>query len=171
MKSRDLVNEKPMLSAVILVAILGVSVSFFVWRLIPKAAKEPETMAYFYDQQTKELYAVPATSIGPLETESGLYNGMPAGVRANVYCCGPLVKDAETFIGFLEVPTEAIPEDQRPPRVELSEDNEENEVLIRRPDEQQWHVIGSTEAQAIMADVRSRCREGEQITFVLPPPE
>lgn len=170
MNPRAFLNENPVLSAVILLIVLAGCVSFLTWWMMPRPTPEPETMAYFYDLNTKELFVAPATSVGPLETESGPYRGMPAGVRANVYSCGPMVKDAVTFIGFLEVPTEAVPEDQRPPSVELSEDNEENEVLIRRPDGDQWYVIGSPEAQAIMAEVRTRCSEGEQITFVLPPP-
>jgi len=171
MSLREQLNQHSSLSTAILLVVFAFAVGFIVWWNRPQEAPEPQTMAYFYDLNTNELFVLPADTAGPAETESGPYNGMPAGVRAHVYCCGPLVKDAETFVGYLEVPTEAVPEDQRPPGLELSEESEDDDLLIRRPDGDAWHLISSPEGRKIMNDVRARCGEDENLTYVRPPPQ
>lgn len=171
MSVRDQLNQRPALSGALVVVILALVVGFILWRQWPRATAQRTTMSYFYDLNTKELFAVPASTIGPIETESGPYQGMPAGVRANVYCCGPLVKGAETFIGYLEVPTESVPEDLRPGDVDLSDDSEKNDLLIRRPDGDSWRLSSSPEGQEIMNELRTHCGKGKQLTYVLPPPQ
>ena len=171
MKSRDQLNESPVVSAAILLTILGACVIFFIWWFMPRTPEEREPMAWFYDQNTKELFTVPVATVGPIETESGPFKDMPAGVQANVYCCGPMVKDAETFIGYLEVATEDVPEALRPPGLQLSDDYEGDDLLIRRPEDDQWYVLSSPEAQEILSQMRERCEEGQQLTYARPPPE
>jgi hypothetical protein len=148
-----------------------VALLFVIWWLWPRVEHEPRQMSYFYDLNTGDLFEVPASTIGPIETESGPYKGMPAGVRAHVYCYGTFREGVESFVGYLEVPLEGVPEDQWPPGVKPDPDSEIGDYLVRRPDDDRWHNASEAEGIRIMDEVHKRCPEGERVSYVTPFPK
>ncbi|MCA9270438.1 MAG: hypothetical protein KDA41_18275, partial [Planctomycetales bacterium] len=90
---RDTLNKNPALmiagAAVLTIAALG----FVAMRVLGVAGTteevKPVMMAYYYDQNTKELFTLPTETEWQVERPSGEFEGEPAGVRAYVYACGP----------------------------------------------------------------------------------
>ena len=171
MSWRTILNQYPWAAIPVAGVVLFLSVVWLSWWTWPRGEGNRQLMAYFYDMNSKQLFTAPVNTPVPIETETGPYQGMPAGVRAHVYSCGPLLKDTEPFIGYLEIPTEAAPADQRPPGVTISEDSEEGRVLIRRPEDDRWHALESPEARAIMDAIYNRCGAKTRLNYVTPPPE
>jgi hypothetical protein len=170
MHIREFMNERPALIAGLAVALILASASLLAWWFLPRAPRTPQPMAYFYDLNTGDLIELPADTAGPVETGSGPYKGMPAGVRAHVYCYGPYREGTERFVGYLQAPTGAIPKGQWPPGVELDPETGEPEVLIRRPGDDQWCDPNGAEGLRIMEEIRSRGPEGKRLTYLRPIP-
>jgi hypothetical protein len=168
MQIREYINQHPALAWGIAGPLALAAVVFIAWWAWPHVEREPQQMAYFYDLNTGELFEVPASTIGPIETESGPYKQMPAGVRAHVYCYGTYREGVEKFVGYLEVPIEGVPRDQWPPGVEPDPDTEIGDYLVRRPDDDRWYNASSPEGIAIMDEVHTRCPEGQRVSYVKP---
>ena len=148
--------------------LLAIGLGFYLWPRNRSGPRQYQKMVYFYDLNTKELFAMSAGSPSPVETDSGLHQGMPAGVRAEVYCCGNYTGKEDYFIGMLEVSANAVPEDQRPANINLN--SESDLFLIRRPDDTRWYRIGSREYKKIMEEARARCSGDEALQSVYPTP-
>jgi hypothetical protein len=68
-----------------------------------KPRPKPITEVYYYDIITGKLFPAPVKEFPPIATpdKSELANGMPAGVKANVFSCGQCTVDQQ-YIGYLE---------------------------------------------------------------------
>ena len=152
--------------ALLVAAFFGIS--FLLWPFDSNRPIEYQKMVYFYDLNEEKLYPVPAGTFTPQMTDSGLYKGMPAGVKAEVLCCGNYSGDDDYFIGLFEVATEAVPEDQRPKGIRT--DTDRDIFLVRRPDEENWHSVSSREFNKIMKELRERCPEDKPLENVYPAP-
>lgn len=168
MRLREYQNRYPAVAAAVAVALIMVSAFLLAWWFRPHSEPRSQRMAYFYDLNTGELFAVPAGTLGPITTPSGPYQGMPAGVRAHVYCCGPYLEGTEKFIGYLEVPRDALPEDRRPPLVQPNPETEEADLVIRRPGDDRWYDPSGSEGRRIMQEPRQRCPEGKRLNYLRP---
>ena len=144
---------------------------FIVWQFattFSRPASPPRiSQAYFYDLNTSTLFLAPADSDVPLTTDSGEYQGHPAGVRAVVFSCGSCNDEQQRFVGWLEMPD---PEFDQPI---LDSDNggedEPSGMLIRRPTGDQWHSLDSAEAEVIMREAQATCNSGGTLRPCHPP--
>jgi hypothetical protein len=82
-----------------------------IWMAEPAAALTPVppppiTEVYYYDTVTGELYKGPVKEFPPIATPKGSLDGqgLPAGVKANVFSCGKC-EASEWYIGYLETYT------------------------------------------------------------------
>jgi hypothetical protein len=126
-------------------------------RDLVEAVKERMPLMYFYDLNTGEVFEDLAGP-GPVETESGLNNGMPAGVRAVMVACSDCSDEADRFVGWLEIPAAEL----RRYGIALEEVTglEQIQLAIRRPEGGDWALIGSAAAEAITLEAR-RCTQRE----------
>jgi len=122
--------------------------------------KQGKTLAWFYDRNTKELFEGPADSPGPIETPSGDYNGMPAGVRAHLFVCG-VGENEQPFVGFLSIPETALDPGSAGDSPEEPEGEEEVALLIQRPGDRNWVQEDSPEGERILQAVVQRCPSGK----------
>ena len=132
-----------------------------------------ELMAYFYDQNKGELFIAPARDQGPVATDSGSYEGRPAGVRAHVYACRSCDDPEDRFIAWLEMPVEEFMGDD-PDVLEkyqpvVGEDEEIAFAMVRRVKDKQWVRGDTPEAQAIYEEFAQRCGTGKRSYFCRPP--
>ena len=111
MKLREWINRNSALVTVF-------SVFLLVYALIYLLAHAPTqfvpiTKAYYYDIQTGQLFEGGVQEIPPIGTPDGsTKNGMPAGVRANVFTCTDCNDPNARYIGFLETYTPEAQEAQ-----------------------------------------------------------
>lgn len=147
-------------------AVMGVlifaALGFFimqVWKMLnPPPPPEDIVMSYFYDQNTKTTYAMPADTEFPMDRDTG---PLP-GVKAHVFACGQCADESKHFVGYLEKPMP--PEDRPPP------DDPRSEVfLMKRPDDTKWVESDSREATAMVEEVFRRCTAGERANSCRPP--
>ena len=125
------------------------------------------SQAYFYDLNTRELFVAPADSEDPLVTNSGDFEGHPAGVRAVVFSCGSCSDESQRFVGWLEMPDPEFDEESL--ESESSGEDEPSGMLVRRPAGDQWHSQDSPEAETIMREAQSSCGADDAIRPCLPP--
>lgn len=165
------------LIAVLAAVVVFASFGFVIYRMMfPPAPFQPqswEPTAYFYDLNTGDLFTAPADRPGPIETDSGLHQGMPAGVRAHVYACASCDDPSRRFIAWIEVPIAALAaSDPQEYEQFAHRDISQGEVattMIRRPDGDKWFPADSPEAQAILNEISSRCTSGERVFRCRPP--
>ncbi len=169
MSSRDFLNQNSSSFTIALLVVLVLSIGFVAWWIAPREPAEKTRMAHFYDLNTNERFVAPINSVVPIERDSGPYQGMHAGVRAHVYSCGPMVKGAETFVHYLSIPTDAVLPEHRPAGVEPSEETEEFDTLIRRPEDDVWVLESGPGGKKIREELRNRCGD-KSYTSVTPPP-
>jgi hypothetical protein len=171
MQIRETLNERPGLALAVLGPIIAISIVFTIWWLWPRTEPVKTPRAYFYDQNTGETFILPAAETGPVERESGPYNGLPAGVRAHYFCCGQYKKGTEKWLGYLEIPTEALPRDQWPDGFDPEEETEGDDMMLRRVDDKKWVGLNSQEGIAILLEVKNKCPEGQRYRPVVPLPK
>lgn len=120
--------------------------------------------AYFYDRNTGELFTMPVHVSGPIERDSGDYNGEPAGVRAHVFACGDCGSN-ENFIAWLERPS--------PREKELEEGKLLTETdlypLVSVPGNDNWYAANTREGLGITEAAQKRCPEGQKPNYCQPP--
>lgn len=145
------------LSIVIAAALTFVAWSAFQAVRLP-APPQRVTMAYFYDQNSLALFEAPADLEGPLETPTGLYHGMPAGVRAVVLSCENCNDSTARYIGWLEAPVKSLGTAGKalPARPQY-EDGMESRLAIRTPDSEQWHYFNSAQGADLVEKALRRC--------------
>ena len=113
---------------------------------------------YFYDLNSGEVFE-DISRPGPIETSSGTYQGMPAGVRAVMFACRDCGDESDRYVGWLEVPALALKEYGVEFKTAPSLDNQveiERRRAFRSPEGGEWAVFGTPEAEAIAAEGR-RC--------------
>lgn len=143
-------------------------------QFFPPKPPERVAMTYFYDQNTGEIFDAPYGLEGPLETKSGNYRGMPAGVRAIVLSCGQCSDAEQRFVGWLEVHSAAVQAagqtlPPRPPS-DIEEYAENSLLMVRTLNDEQWHFFQSTTGQRLVNQALRRCSEGQVLLNCDPPP-
>ena len=131
------------------------------WRSGEEGAK-----VWFYDQSEKRLYEAPRDTIPP---EEGIGGPGGDGVRAVVVAFrGEQSDPRKRRIAYLETHTPALKElldraraahaagrafmERIPPR---DSDYFCTNTLVKRVEEAEWHLIGSSEGRAVMSEWRS----------------
>ncbi|MHC4175981.1 MAG: hypothetical protein ACYSWU_00645 [Planctomycetota bacterium] len=174
MSVRQWLNQNALVTVTLALVATAVA-AFFVVRALTRprgdSGRSWTTMAYFYDQNTGQLFEVPADTVGPIETDSGPYRGMPAGVRAYVFACGQCSDESLRFVGHLEAPVDAVPADAiaGQPASE-GEDAEGEDMVIRRPADEKWVYPSSREGKAIIDEPQSKCSSDAPLNYCKPPP-
>jgi hypothetical protein len=104
---RDWVNDNPLrigIAVVVSVIVLALVFGLASRPGAQQAVKEGKR-AWFYDQNTEELFLGSSKKTGPIAAPSGpLPHGDPAGLRARVYSYVLNPTESELFVGFLERP-------------------------------------------------------------------
>ena len=177
MKLQQLIEQPRVWISVVAGVVSVLALGFVVARLIyppsPTELREYQPQAYFFDQNTGELFTATADLLGPIETASGPFRGMPAGVRANVYACGSCDDESRRFIGWLEIPVAALIEyDPQQYGRYANRDETEGEIastMIRLPDDDVWVLIDSPPAQSIFARLNEQCGLNVEVYRCRPP--
>jgi hypothetical protein len=164
MSIRERLQQHPTAVLLTCFALLAISVGVLVYFFQSGSSRQqqqaPESLAYFYDQNSKKLFVASAQA-GPIETESGPYQGEPAGVQAHVFACGRCSEPGNRFIGWLSKPA---PGAGSPDAMDTGRD------LIRRPQDTKWVPANSPEGERICNEVNQRCRRGTPILYCHPEP-
>ncbi|MCG8584055.1 MAG: hypothetical protein MI757_05020 [Pirellulales bacterium] len=142
-------------------------------RNLVEAAKQRAPLQYFYDLHTGELFEdrdVP----GPIETRSGAYEGMPAGVRAVVFACRDCGDDR--YVAWLQVPVAELErlgvayevgDASAAPSNQQVEGEPGDQLAIRDPDGGPWLLMRSSAGQQIVTVAR-RCADRPHPIFCRP---
>ena len=157
---RQRINTHPKL--VVLIALL--SGLMLLWVLVPmllkSAASLPEEThrkVFFYDLNSKALFAADADAVPPIKAPSGdLPNtGGPAGVRAYVFRY-PLSEgqENEPFIGWLETRDPSINKDVYAKHRTLPGPEWGKGMLVKHPEEKNWTLANTPEGMAIIESAR-----------------
>ena len=167
--------QKQYTAAIIGVAVglLLCSVGFIVWGMMPRGSANGDEyvrLAYYYDLNAKKLIEVPSTTVPPMQTDSGDYQGMAAGVKAHVFCCGPRMRDTQLFIGYLEVPVTELPEALRPSGMDLTDEEGEPLLAIRSEENETWLDPDSAAGKSLMENLSNRCGKEMKLTYINPIP-
>ncbi len=104
---RDWINESPLrIGGVTVFLVLVLALVFGLSsRSGPRQDFKEGRRAWFYDQNTEELFVSSSKKAGPIAAPSGaLPNGDPAGFRARVYGYVWNPQESDLFVGFLERP-------------------------------------------------------------------
>lgn len=167
---RQMINEHP---RVILTA-FAVAVAILIFIVMPgdrKVAIRHIATVYFFDQNTGELLIMPADTEGPVETESGLFQGGPAGVQAHVFSCGRCI-EGQQFVGWLEKPDASKPPlniDDAEGRATVDRTGESppepTNILIRTPGNPKWVPYNSRAGRRIREQVNQRCKANQSIRY------
>ena len=115
----------------------------------PAGIEEPKKV-WFYDINSKQLFAAKTSNLPPIKAPSGpLPDGTPAGVRAYVFASND-PNGTEPVIGFLET---FSPEGKE---IQKTYDSKKHDAkqwaegrLFRRPNDKEWVPADSPEGQAI----------------------
>lgn len=153
---RDWTNDNP----VIVIACTAVSVIVLVATLTLSQSSnsadpfEAGKKAWFYDQNTQQLFKASSKKVGPIKAPSGpLPDGSPSGVRAHVYSYMPEPNESDLFIGFLEIP--ALEKDkagQIQTHMDPGQSWGQNR-LIKRPEDETWVLANSLEGRKLLSNL------------------
>jgi hypothetical protein len=158
MSIRDGIEQNRVVVVLICLAIGAAAVGLlFYWSTSTAPKPTPGPRAYFYDQNTGRLFTAP-DHLGPIPTESGLYRGEPAGVRAHVFACGTCAEERNRFVGWLS----------RPASTDADDDASVNRVLIRRPTDSTWVPSDSPFGERILREVNERCKRDTPVRYCNP---
>ncbi len=153
-----------MLSIVSVSLLVGVSIFLGLGGTGKRPTSPPrKSQAYFWDLNKRELFTADADLLGPIDTDSGDFEGHPAGVRAVVFSCGSCNDPEARFVAWLEMPGKDANDTSSP-----GEDNEGPGPLIRDVNGDKWHSSESTEAGAIMDQAQTRCGEDGRLRYCHP---
>ena len=121
-------------------------------------------LEYYYDLNTGELFEDKA-GLGPIETASGPYGSMPAGVIAVVFACRECGDTEDRYVAWLEVPLAVLKKHGVPfSAAGISGGGRADAIMIRTPEGGEW-VMHGTEAADAITDAAKRC--GEQVTPIV----
>jgi hypothetical protein len=172
----ECVNSYPRISIAGIATILFAAV-YFVWPQGDQPAITHVAMTYYYDQNTKVLFAVREDTVGLVETDSGAHKNAPAGVRAQVFTCDD-GKTETQFIGWLEVSAAALkaagstasfPSSNAKTSSTISNlEVEPNDTLVRRPDSPRWVKLNSKAGERVL-DIDALCPEGSRLRHSIAP--
>lgn len=166
---RDWINDNPL--RVGITVVVSVVVLALVYGLASRPGSRQEfkegKRAWFYDQNSKELFVDSRKRAGPIAAPSGpLPNGEPAGVRARVYSYVLNPDESELFVGFLERPD---PNAGSQAADDMSDFPEwAHGKLIRRVDDDQWISATSPEGRDIVQSLTHPNEKGQTPIYQVP---
>ncbi|MCG8585699.1 MAG: hypothetical protein MI757_13410 [Pirellulales bacterium] len=123
-------------------------------RDLVEAVQNHAPLQYFFDLNTGELFEE-RHAVGPVETDSGPYNGMPAGVRAIVFACHDCSSIDDRFVGWLELRSMTVRE-YGVDVAEQSLEGLEEAIFIRSPNGGPWVAMFSDQGKVIIEQAH-RC--------------
>lgn len=165
------------ISVVIAIAALAVAALVVLFTL-RSSGGPTEPMAYYFDLDSKELFAAPASLTSPIKSKAG---DKPEGaVRAYVYSCSDCGDKPSRFTGYLEKydadAKKAIEEQtamfakrgpSRPaPAVvvnELKTKTENGHFIASESSPDKWVVYSSDKGTTIMNDIKVKCGDKDPI--------
>lgn len=161
---RDWSNDNP----AIVIACAAVSVMVFfaalTWSRKSNSDDPFETgrRAWFYDQNTQQLFEASSKKAGPIKAPSGpLPDGSPAGVRAHVYSHIPEPNESDLFIGFLEMPA---PQAAKRSQIDAEADTADSWArnrMIKRPEDETWVPASGHRGREILSSLTRPNAEGQ----------
>ena len=166
MSVREWMNNNPAMVTIGAVLVLVICLVLIIVQLSGGGAAGGEREIYYYDLNTEKLFTASNRTNPPIETDSGAYEGEPAGVQATVFACGQCdqdytgmtaaqVEQNDAAIGYLEKFT--------PEAKEVIEDESSDEEgydvmlrghLVRRVDQSQWVPRESEEGYRITQEAQ-----------------
>jgi hypothetical protein len=156
---RQKLNENP--AVVTTLAAVALAVALFIVWYDWAGPSEPTPESYYFDRNTERIVSDEAAR-PPIETDSGPYNGEPAGVEAAIHACGGCadtyndmtpdeVEQAGARIAYLL---------KRPP-----EDSEDalRLVWVREVEQEEWTKIVKSPGQTRNSIIRLEpCPDGSE---------
>lgn len=121
------------------------------------------SLHYFFDQKRGEIFAAPSHMPDAFDLPGGRYQGMPAAVRARVFSRADCDDPDQQFVGWLVVPASILTQYSvalpagGPPGDTL-------DLLIRRPQDQDWVYISSPLGEQIIFGVYGSEDESDRPT-------
>lgn len=172
---RERLNRNSALVTVLVVALLLVSLGFFVLQG-RQPVYQPPAQAYFYDLSSNQanpmdrLFLAKATDVPPISAPSGttMPDGTPTGVRANLFACGDCAK-GKLFIGYLDLLTKDAKDAQIQAQSASAATTPtpldpqlvgrwEAGHLIRTVEEDHWVPIKSPQGEEILNALEEHCK-------------
>jgi hypothetical protein len=161
---RDWANDNPVMVITCTAVSAMLLVSALAWSRKSNSANPFETgrKAWFYDQNTEQLFTASSKKPGPIKAPSGpLPDGSPAGLRAHVYSYIPEPNESDLFIGFLEMPTQ---ETDKGPQIQSEGDSAQlwgRNRMIKRPEDHTWVLANSHYGRKILSDLSHPNAKGQ----------
>jgi hypothetical protein len=160
---RRTINTHPRL--VVLVCLLSglILLWVFVPMLLRSAASLPEERhryAFFYDVNTKDLFAAPVHAVPPIKTPSG-NQGQPAGVRAYVFQYQDNTDpNSGYFIGWLETQDPSAGKDVYVRFRTAKGADWGKGMLVKRPEDRDWTQANTPQGRAIIESAKKPDQKG-----------
>jgi len=146
---RDWTNDNPVIIYGGAIASIGLLLGVLAWNSRSNTPDpfKVDKKAWFYDENTGQLFVDSGKQNGPIKAPSGPGpNGEPAGVKAHVYSHVPDPNASELFIGFLEKPNPQA--DSKTRSLEWGHDR-----LIKRETDKTWVAATSPLGREILSDL------------------
>jgi len=176
-KFKQFLSSKPL---VITILILGPVVLMATWLSSSRKAQASTTKTYYYDTRSNDLFTSPTFRLPPISAPSDDADSQArSGVIARVFSCSSCeVKDSR-IVGYLETYSPDALKSIGLADVDLSKADHESlamniaesaaaHIFVRSPDNDQWHVYGSKQGQAIVTAARRQCPDSRSIKECLP---
>jgi len=156
MSVRSFLNNNPAVMTIAAIVVLLICLAVIYSNLTGSGGNRRIVDVYFYNIDTGDLYAEPANSIPPVDTDAG----PGTGVRAHVYSCGSCTPD-EWTIAYLE----KFSDDARDAIVNNPESMEaaqayDSGLLVRGLDDQEWVPVYSEQGMQVSEALANLCPAG-----------
>jgi len=157
MSVRSFLNNNPAVMTIAAIVVLLICLAVIYSNLTGSSGSRRVVDVYFYNTASGELFSEPATSIPPIDTDSGA----ATGVRAHVYSCGSCSAD-EWTVAYLE----KFSDDARDAIVNNPESPEaaqayDQGLLVRGIDDQEWHPVFSEQGMRVSESLANLCPSGD----------
>lgn len=166
-KLRSILDDNPTIGLFAALLVLACSLGAILFYVFSGNSGPQPIDVYFYDMETRELFAAKSTDIAPIESPSG-----GTGVRAYVYACNDCSDPNDRFIAYVEMFTPAYKEAVINPQP-ITPENQDNEMnitmimeeghLIARPGSDKWMLAASDRSFALISDIGKDCNGGVPI--------
>ena len=137
---------------------------------------------WFYDLNTGQTFEMQSDAIPPIETDSGPYQGRPAGVLKRVFSCDQCKSDFQSYLmAYLPEAQEAkreldawmMQKGERTPeewnQQQKLQETASRGIIVARPDQpDRWVLQSSAEGLAITTETEYRCEDGQRAIECFP---